>query len=195
MNSGTQTELINLWAMQEMAKGDATATLFSFFSESLAFGTEQEELVKLSYDSSSETSISDEEGDGIHPPNLDDKSWIGYFQRKLDSMRNIPDDWNGFGSASPNVIAIRNSQDVLDILHVMQLIPKDINPSADDGIGITFSKNDRYAIIECYNDGDIVSVIYKGDGEPTAWNVGNSLTEIRGTIETISDFIYGSLNS
>ena len=44
-------------------------------------------------------------------------SWISLFQNKLNSFRNLKNDWNGYGSSAPNSIALRNSQTVIDILH------------------------------------------------------------------------------
>jgi hypothetical protein len=63
-------------------------------------------------------------------------AWISQFQKQLKSMRNLQNDWNGYGSSAPNSISIRNSQTVLDILHILNFSPISMVPSAEDGIAI-----------------------------------------------------------
>jgi hypothetical protein len=116
-------------------------------------------------------------------------SWISLFQKQLKSMRNLQNDWNGYGSSAPNSIAIRNSQTVLDILHILNFSPISIVPSAEDGIAISFAKGKKRAIIESYNDGNIAAAKYEIDGEPLVWNVGISEEDIKESINRIYDFI------
>jgi hypothetical protein len=117
------------------------------------------------------------------------KSWILKFQNQLKSFRRLQDDWNGYGSLAPNSIAIRNSQTVLDILHVMNFSPIAMVPSAEEGVAISFAKGKRRAIIECYNDGNIAAAKYEIDREPLVWNVGISEEDIKESIIRIYDFI------
>jgi hypothetical protein len=104
-------------------------------------------------------------------------------------MRNLQNDWNGYGSSAPNSLAIRNSQTVLDVLHVLNFSPISIVPSAEDGIAISFAKDKKRAIIECYNDGNIVAAMYEIDSEPLAWNVAISEEDIKESVNRIYDFI------
>jgi hypothetical protein len=116
-------------------------------------------------------------------------AWISLFQIQLKSMRDLKNDWNGYGSLAPNSIAIRNSQTVLDILHVLSFSPSSIVPSAEDGIAISFCKGKKRAIIECYNDGNIAAAMYEIDSEPLVWNVGISEEDIKESVNRIYDFI------
>jgi hypothetical protein len=117
------------------------------------------------------------------------KPWILKFQNELKSLRNLHDDWNGYGSLAPNNIALINSQTVLDILYIMNFSPVAMVPSAEEGVAISFSKGKKRAIIECYNDGNIAAAIYKIDSEPSVWNVGFSEEDITEAINRIYDFI------
>ena len=117
------------------------------------------------------------------------KPWILKFQNQLKSFRSLKDDWNGYGSLAPNNIAIRNSQTVLDILHVLNYSPSSVLPSAEDGIAISFCNGKKRAIIECYNDGNIAAAIYEIDSEPLVWNVGISEEDIKESVNRIYDFI------
>jgi hypothetical protein len=118
-------------------------------------------------------------------------SWIFKFQNQLKSLRSLKDDWNGYGSLAPNSIAFINSQTVLGILHQMNFSPMAIAPSAEDGIAISFAKANKNAIIECYNDGDILAITYKGDEEPKLMEIGDSTSEIAEALDRIYNFLYG----
>jgi hypothetical protein len=119
-------------------------------------------------------------------------SWILQFQNQLRSIRDLQDDWNGYGSKAPNSIALINSQTVLDILHQMNFSPMAIAPSAEDGIAISFAKANKNAIIECYNDGDILAITYKGAEEPELKEIGDSTSEIAEALDRrIYNFLYG----
>jgi hypothetical protein len=118
-------------------------------------------------------------------------SWISDFRQQLDEMRNLPDDWNGYGSAAPNAMAIRNSLEALYLLHEMDFPPSQLVPSAEEGVGISFASGERRAILECFNDGDIVVIRYEGDGCPETREIGSSVEEIKESLLFIYDFIYG----
>lgn len=138
------------------------------------------------------STVYDKDIDYIYPENRNVyrvPTWISIFQKQLKSMRNLQNDWNGYGSSAPNSIAIRNSQTVLDILHAINFSPISIIPSAEDGIAISFCKGKNRAIIECYNDGNIAAAKYEIDREPLVWNVGISEEDIKESINRIHDFI------
>ena len=116
-------------------------------------------------------------------------AWISLFQNQLNSFRNLQNNWNRYGSLAPNSIAIRNSQTVIDNLHILNLSPSSIAPSAEDGIAISFYKGKKRAIIECYNDGNIAAAMYRINSEPLCWNVGISEEDIKETVNRIYDFI------
>jgi hypothetical protein len=119
-------------------------------------------------------------------------SWILKFQNQLKSFRTLKDNWNGYGSSAPNSIALINSQTVLDILHQMNFPPMAIAPSAEDGIAISFTKANKNAIIECYNDGDILAITYKGAKELELMEIGDSTSEIAEALDRrIYNFLYG----
>lgn len=118
-------------------------------------------------------------------------SWISKFKDQLKSLRSLKDDWNGYGSLAPNNIALINSQTVLDILHQINFPPIAIAPSAEDGIAISFAKANKNAIIECYNDGDILAITYETDEEPELMEIGDSTSEIAEALDRIYIFLYG----
>jgi hypothetical protein len=113
------------------------------------------------------------------------------FQQQLDEMRHLPDNWNGYGSAPPNHVAIRNSLEALYLTLEMDFPPSQVVPSAQEGVGISFASGEKRAIIECFNDGDIVVIKYEGDSDPEVREIGGSREEIKDSLLFIYDFIYG----
>ena len=67
----------------------------------------------------------------------------------------------------------------------MSFIPSDILPSSEEGIGITFVKEDKYAIIEIYNTGDILAAYSRGSDNPDIWEVSTSQGELSNTISQL----------
>jgi hypothetical protein len=119
------------------------------------------------------------------------QSWLQTIEAKLSSMRTLSDNWNGYGSAAPNRDAIRNAEGVINILHQKGYEAHRISPSADEGIAISFLKGERYAFIECYNDGDIAAAVFQKQGEPVTWDCGGSDSELTETIERIFEYLNG----
>lgn len=117
--------------------------------------------------------------------------WLRNYGYKLEEMRHLPKNWNGYGSLPPNATAIKNTQDVLDNLYEINLTPVSVVPSAEDGITISFTKNNKHAILECYNDGDIMAMTYEGENQPDIWQMGSSLSEIKNELNRIYDIING----
>ncbi|MFZ0052558.1 MAG: hypothetical protein WAK96_12355 [Desulfobaccales bacterium] len=120
-----------------------------------------------------------------------DAAWIRNCRHELEQMHHLPNNWNGYGSIPPNANAIKNTQDVLDNLYEMNMAPVSVAPSAEDGVTISITKDNKHAIIECYNDGDIMAMTYEGENQPDIWQMGSSLSEIKDEINRIYDIING----
>lgn len=122
---------------------------------------------------------------------MESQSWLQATEAKLSSLRNLKKNWNGYGSAPPNKNAFRNADDVIDILRQKGLEPYHISPSAEEGIAISFSKGERHALIECYNDGDIAAAVFQKKKEPETWICGTSTNELSETVERIFTYLNG----
>jgi hypothetical protein len=119
------------------------------------------------------------------------QSWLRTFEAKLSSMIKLSNNWNGYGSAAPNRDAIRIAHEVIDILHAKGYEAHELSPSADGGIAISFLKGERYAFIECYNDGDVAAAVFQKQGEPETWDCGSSASQLTETIERIFAYLNG----
>ncbi|MGB7913499.1 MAG: hypothetical protein WCF59_14885 [Desulfobaccales bacterium] len=120
-----------------------------------------------------------------------DAAWIRNCRHELEQMHHLSNNWNGYGSIPPNATAIKNTQDVLDNLYEMNLAPVSVAPSAEDGVTISFTKGNKHAVIECYNDGDIIAMTYRGENQPDIWQMGSSLLEIKEELIRIYDMLNG----
>jgi hypothetical protein len=101
----------------------------------------------------------------------------------------LKNNWDGYGAHVPNETARAAATAVLDCLFARAVEPARIVPTAEGGIGLSFSgKNRRYADIECFNSGEILAVTSDRISEPTVWavDVEASLDE---TVERILTFI------
>jgi hypothetical protein len=118
-------------------------------------------------------------------------NWQKEFSYKLQELRQLPDNWNGYGSAAPNKKAKQNVQAVLAVLHGMEesLTPAGISASAEEGIAITFEKGKQYGFVECFNDGDIVAAYSDGKGKRKIWLVRDLDKGIEDALGIIGDFL------
>ena len=117
-------------------------------------------------------------------------SWLSRSRKSLDSMGMLPDNWNGYGSVAPNRIALYYAAQILDVLAVMGFAPANVVPSADNGVGISFRKGERYALIESYNSGEMAAVLSLSAGLPEAWDVFP--WTVKETLERIYEHIHGA---
>lgn len=163
----------------------------NLFSALASFG-ETVKKIFLSNTNSTANLISNEMFD--YKPNeiqigITKTNWLNNFQRKIIEIRKLSDNWNGYGSKAPNATALRASQDIFDSLHKMDFAPTKVAPSAEDGVSIIFVNGDKRAMIECYNDGDIVAAIYTSYDEPKVWIVENYAASIEIALYDIESFL------
>ena len=114
--------------------------------------------------------------------------WLPAALSRLQMMRSLPADWSSHEAAPPNAVAIRNAGEVLKALSEFDLQPTHINPSAEEGVCISFRNGKKYADIECFNSGDVLAIISNESSE-TAWDV--SERGIRSAVVRVNQFITG----
>ncbi len=119
-------------------------------------------------------------------------SWLRKASLELDTLRLLPEDWDGYGAPSPGNFAYLRAIDILHHLHVLEEItfePASVDPSAAGGICISFAQAERRAIIECHNDGDVMAIVYAYDGEPDIWTIPESKIEEKDSLFKINGFL------
>ncbi|MBU0514869.1 MAG: hypothetical protein KJ621_08865 [Proteobacteria bacterium] len=108
---------------------------------------------------------------------------------KLNEFRSLDDNWNEYGSEAPNELALAAAREVLIVLQKVGLAPSRLAPSAEDGVGISFYKGNKYANIECFNDGEIWATISDPPKEAEIWQLSISPEDIRLSVEKIGSFL------
>jgi hypothetical protein len=64
------------------------------------------------------------------------------------------------------------------------LLPSKMVPSAEGGVGMIFTRADRYADVEFLNNGEVLAAQYRGDQEPDVWEA----SDVRATVRRLTDF-------
>jgi hypothetical protein len=115
------------------------------------------------------------------------------FLDELESMKQLPRDWNGYASEPPNSIALDRAGRILDILQEMETAcePKEVVPSAEGGVGILFAEGNKRGLIECSNDDEVAAIVYEPGGQSNSWSVANYDGGIKETLSRIDNYIHG----
>jgi hypothetical protein len=108
-------------------------------------------------------------------------------RRSLRSMAFPEEGWHPYGTEPPNLLARGVTARVLNMLEQLALPPSQLTASAEGGIGLAFVDRTRRAMIEIYNDGDIVVGTYSLQGTPDTWETSSA--EIRDTIERLRVYL------
>ena len=112
-------------------------------------------------------------------------------QRQIYALSFLDDGWDSYAAPRPNSAAIQRALRILDLLDGPDLMTVRILPSADGGVGICFVRGDRYADLECSNDGEVFGVRHIGKQAPTLMQTDASDVSIEAALQEIRDHIRG----
>jgi hypothetical protein len=111
---------------------------------------------------------------------------------RLDSFKDLQHGWDSYDAEPPSEVAIASAKRVLHVIWSIGLVLsiKVISPSVEGGVGIVFTGSDqKYADVECFNDGDILAIISEGVKDPSVWAIGGEPGALRQAIEKIHAFL------
>lgn len=97
--------------------------------------------------------------------------WLAQAYKTLAKMRTLSQNWDSYGAPAPNAIAIEAARAVLSVLADTGFLPASIDPSAEGGVCIAFSRAKRYADLECFNTGEVLAVVSIGGDDTRVWPV------------------------
>lgn len=85
----------------------------------------------------------------------------------FEDFRSLQAGWDGYNALAPNDIAVALARSVTDIAATEGLTVNHASPAGEDGIGLYFLRGDKYADIECLNDGTMFSSLmdWRGNNE------------------------------
>jgi len=116
----------------------------------------------------------------------------GYQNRwRVYALAKLRPNWDSYGAPVPNGRSVANAIRVLNLLESLNLDPTRILPSAEGGVGICFVRGDRYADIECSNEGEVLGVYYIGSQTPVLIETDATDASISAALERIRNHIRG----
>jgi hypothetical protein len=111
--------------------------------------------------------------------------------RELKALENLQVGWDSYNAPSPNALATRNALRILSLVEASDLLTVRVMPSAEGGVALCFVREDRYADLECSNDGEVFGVRYVGKQMPILLPTDASDSSIRAALTEIQDHIRG----
>lgn len=110
---------------------------------------------------------------------------------ELNAYRKLEQGWDGYQAPPPNLVAVINASELIDVLRAIEMYPNRVRPSVVGGIGITFRKNDKKAYIEFLNDGRVYVLFSDGVTEPTTKRVQHGYVGYLSLIRDIREYLNG----
>jgi hypothetical protein len=117
-----------------------------------------------------------------------ERALLSRAKSRVTLLTQLMNGWDSYGAPSPNNIAAGNAIRVLEQLRD-ELVLARVLPSAEGGIGICFFHDDRYADIECSNQGEFVGVYYTGTEMPTVLDIEGSEDSIEAALNQIRNHL------
>ncbi len=110
------------------------------------------------------------------------------FYQQLKRLEELKSKWDGYSAEKPNNLAISKARNILNTLRELDISPRAILPSAEGGVAICFTEGNRYADIECFNDGDILIGLSDPQSSPKVYetsmdNINKEILNIHGYLE------------
>jgi len=116
-------------------------------------------------------------------------SWLPECDRELEELLRLEQDWDSYGAEPPNDLAVSLAKKLVRVLGQQGLPPPCINPSAEEGVCVSFRAGRLYADIECFNSGEILAATSDGEGERRVWEVASRESEITKAAHLIRTFL------
>lgn len=107
---------------------------------------------------------------------------------QLEDLRDLKDNWDKDGAEAPNFASIDEAHEILEIISEVKLTPTNISPSVEGGINIYFIKDNKYADIECFNSGEVLTSKSDRINEPEVTELYNE-GDVKAFIEEIKEFL------
>jgi hypothetical protein len=106
----------------------------------------------------------------VQTPRLDGSMHAQFeaFESQLQSFAKLPRDWDGHDSVAPNGVAVASCRSVLKLAQNLQFPPNRLLV-ASESVFAYFANGDKYADVECENDGSIMIVLSDRIAGPKAW--------------------------
>ena len=127
---------------------------------------------------------------------MSENQYYQYYEKLIMELLLLSDGWDSYNNTPcPNEKSINTAKDVLNCLSRNKLYPTKIMPSVEGGVYFLLTKSNKYADLECYNDGHLVAGMSNSSDEmmePITWYVhldNNKKSNIDESIKRILSFL------
>ena len=107
----------------------------------------------------------------------------------IDALIKLQDDWDGYGAPAPNSQSADLAKSAIDIASAEGLSFDRLAPAGEGGIGLCFIRGEKYADIECLNDGEIFSALSDGHGHRDVIQVQATASGLKKATRRIGEFL------
>lgn len=132
--------------------------------------------------------LQDKYGIAYAARNVEKENAFAKLSEKLDYLLQLEDDWDNDGAEAPNGESIDTARQILGLIYETDLIPTAITPSVEGGVSIYFVKGDKYADIECFNSGEVLTSKSDRINEPEITELNNE-NEVKAFLKSIETFL------
>lgn len=116
-----------------------------------------------------------------------DPAWLGSMLDALMEMGNLERGWDSYDALPPNEWVLNKAQEAIQEFSLRRVMPDNVLPSVENGVGITVNRGDSYGFLEILNCMEIVGVTALSEDDYEVWEFGpDSIIE---AVEKICAFI------
>ena len=98
-------------------------------------------------------------------------SQLNVWNDKLEQLRNLGENWDGYATPAPSGTAIVTARSFLSSVLEVDFEPSRLAPSVAGGVGITHKKRGRRVYVEFFNDGEVCALFSDGETAPKSRRV------------------------
>ena len=94
---------------------------------------------------------------------------------KICALKKLDDNWDSYGAVAPSLRTVELAAKFSAQFALSESFPSRVMPSAEGGVAFRFSRNDRRALLEFLNSGDVELILYSRAGQVQATTLNSSM--------------------
>lgn len=94
-----------------------------------------------------------------------DTAWVDHHLERIDSWSKLPIGWDSYEAEPPSEIARRLAAQAIRLLDELEFRPNRVAASVEGGIAFTWRMPGKYADVEFFNTGEVLTAHHDDDQE------------------------------
>lgn len=119
------------------------------------------------------------------------KTWVLDAFKRLVELAQLQDNWDSYGAEAPEEAAIGRMRRIINRIQRYNLVPSSIDASAEGGVCVSFRHGEKYADIECFNNGEVLAVTSLNEGDAEVWEIADLDLDLERALEKLCEFFWG----